>query len=112
MSAREPEPPRSPSSPRPLSSPPSRPTEPPRQPQPNRQYGTSGGPGQMAAEANEPRPLTPTERKTRNAVRQIEAEKAMADHERQQKAFHDNRARLKAERLARAASETGVKEKR
>jgi hypothetical protein len=112
MPAREPEPPRSPSSPRLPSSPPPRPTEPPRQPQPNRQYGTSGGLGQMAAEASERKPLMPTERKTRNAARQIEAEKAMADHERDQKAFHDNRARLKAERLARAAFETGVKEKR
>jgi len=82
MPAREPEPPRSPSSPRQPSSLPSRPTEPPGRPPPYRQYGTSSGLGQMAAEASERRPLTPTERKTRNAARQIEAEKAMADQER------------------------------
>jgi hypothetical protein len=38
------------------------------------------------------------------AFRQVEAEKAMTDHERAQKAFHENRERLKAERLAREAS--------
>jgi hypothetical protein len=93
MSAREPEPPRSPPSPRPSQAP-SRPTEPPRQPEPSRQYATSG---QMAQEANERRLLSPAERKTRNAARQLQAEKAMAEHERAQKALHENRARLKAE---------------
>ena len=36
----------------------------------------------------------------RKATRQVEAEKAMTDHDRAQKAFHENRARLRAERLS------------
>jgi hypothetical protein len=39
-----------------------------------------------------------------NATRQVEAEQAMTDHERAQKEFHENRARLKSERLARDES--------
>jgi hypothetical protein len=61
----------------------------------------------MADEAKEPRLLTRVEREVRNAARQVEAEKAIVDHERAQKAFHENRARLKAERLAREASGAG-----
>jgi hypothetical protein len=66
----------------------------------------------VAEEANERRPLTPAERKTRNAARQVEAEKAMVDHEQGQKAFHENRARLKAERLTREASDAGLRAKK
>jgi len=51
---------------------------------------------------------TPAEREARKAFRQIEAEKAMTDHERQQKAFHENRERLKVERLAREAEAKGT----
>jgi hypothetical protein len=65
----------------------------------------------MVEEAKERRVLTRAERKARNATRQVEAEKAMTDHEQAQKAFHENRARLKAERLAREASEIGRKTK-
>lgn len=54
----------------------------------------------------EPRkPLTRTEREARKASRTVEAEKAMTDHEKMQKTFHENRERLKAERLAREAKE-------
>jgi hypothetical protein len=102
MPGRETEPSRPPPSPRPPSPAPTRPTEPPRQPEPNRQYATT------ALEANERRLLTRAERQVRDAARQVQAEKAIADHERAQKAFHENRERLKAERLARAASETAV----
>jgi hypothetical protein len=35
------------------------------------------------------------------AAEPVEAEKALSDHERAQKAFRENRERLKAERLAR-----------
>jgi hypothetical protein len=45
---------------------------------------------------------TGAEREARKAFRQVEAEKAMTEHQREQKAFHENRERLKAERLARA----------
>ena len=50
------------------------------------------------------KPLTPEQRQARDAARRIEAEKAMRDHEEAQKAFHANRERLKAERLAREAA--------
>ena len=57
----------------------------------------------MADEANEKRSLTRSEREVRKAFRQVEAQKAMTDHEVTQKAFDKNRERLKAERLAREA---------
>ena len=60
----------------------------------------------MVEEAKERRLLTPAERAVRNVAQQVEAEKAMSDHERGQKAFYENRARLKAERLAREAPES------
>ncbi len=50
------------------------------------------------------KPLTPEQRQARDASRRIEAEKAMRDHEAAQKAFYDNRERLRAERLAREAA--------
>jgi hypothetical protein len=62
----------------------------------------------MVEEAKERRLLTPSERAIRNEARRTEAKKAMTDHERAQKAFYENRARLKAERLAR---ETELKAK-
>jgi hypothetical protein len=44
---------------------------------------------------------TPAEREARKTFRDVEAKKAMTDHEEEQKAFHKNRERLKRERLAR-----------
>ena len=44
---------------------------------------------------------TRAELEFRNGTRQVEAEKAMTDHDRAQQVFHENRARLRAERLAR-----------
>lgn len=52
------------------------------------------------------KPLTPEQRQARDAARRVEAEKAMRDYEAAQKAFHANRERLKAERLAREAAAT------
>jgi hypothetical protein len=49
------------------------------------------------------RESTPAEREARKAFRAIEAKKATSDYEKAQKAFHENRERLKAERLAREA---------
>ena len=43
------------------------------------------------------------EREARKAFRTVEAKQAMTDYARAQKAFHENRERLKAERLARDA---------
>jgi hypothetical protein len=48
-------------------------------------------------------------RDARKAFRQVDAEKAMTEHERAQKAFSNNRERLKAERLAREAAELRAK---
>jgi hypothetical protein len=48
-----------------------------------------------------PKTLTPEERKARDAVRRADAEQAMREHEAAQKAFYENRERLKALRLAR-----------
>jgi hypothetical protein len=50
-----------------------------------------------------PRILTPEERKARDTERRADAQQAMRDHEAAQKAFNQNRERLKAERLAREA---------
>ena len=51
-----------------------------------------------------PRQLTKAERDARKAFRQVDAQKAMTEHEIAQKAFSNNRERLKAERLAREAA--------
>lgn len=44
---------------------------------------------------------TPAEREAKKALRKVEAEKAMLDHAKAQKAFTENRERLKSERLVR-----------
>jgi hypothetical protein len=50
------------------------------------------------------KPITKAQRDARKAFRQVDAEKAMTEHEIAQKAFSNNRERLKAERLAREAA--------
>lgn len=50
-----------------------------------------------------PKPISNAEREARKAFRQVDAEKAITEHEIAQKAFSQNRERLKAERLAREA---------
>jgi hypothetical protein len=59
-----------------------------------------------------PKPITKAERDARKAFRQVDAEKAMTEHEIAQKAFSANRERLKAERLAREAVGTQVAAKK
>jgi hypothetical protein len=54
-------------------------------------------------EFERPKPITKAERDARKAFRQVDAEKAITEHELAQKAFSKNRERLKAERLAREA---------
>jgi hypothetical protein len=49
---------------------------------------------------------TPAEREARKLFREVDAAKAMTEHEREQRAFHENRERLKALRLAREAQQT------
>jgi hypothetical protein len=48
-----------------------------------------------------PKPITKAERQARKAFRQVDARKALAEHEQTQRAFNENRERLRAERIAR-----------
>ena len=57
------------------------------------------------------KPPTKAERDARKAFRPIDAKKAMTEHEIAQKAFSNNRERLKAERLARGAGAPTAPEK-
>jgi len=50
--------------------------------------------------------ITPAEREARKLFREADAAKAMTEHERAQRAFHENRERLKALRLARETQQT------
>jgi hypothetical protein len=50
------------------------------------------------------KPPTKSQINARKAFRQHSAEKAMSEHEIAQKAFSNNRERLKAERMAREAA--------
>jgi hypothetical protein len=61
--------------------------------------------GQAGAEGKEmTKPPTKAERDARKAFRPVDAKKAMTEHEIAQKAFSNNRERLKAERLVREAA--------
>jgi hypothetical protein len=65
-------------------------------------------------EVDPQKPISKAEREARKAFRQVDAQKAMTEHETAQKAFSDNRDRLKADRMAREAAEpppTKVKRK-
>jgi hypothetical protein len=53
--------------------------------------------------------ITPAEREARKVFKEVDAAKAMTEHERAQKAFHENRERLKALRLARDSEQTKAK---
>jgi hypothetical protein len=49
------------------------------------------------------------EREARKAFKEVDAAKAMTEHDRAQNAFHENRERLKALRLAREIEQTKAK---
>jgi hypothetical protein len=51
-----------------------------------------------------PKQITKAELDARKAFRQVDAKKAMTEYEIAQKAFSNNRERLKAERLVREAA--------
>jgi hypothetical protein len=51
------------------------------------------------------KPLTPEQRKARDAQRRTDADQAMREHEVAQKKFYANKERLKAQRLAREQAE-------
>jgi hypothetical protein len=55
-----------------------------------------------------PKPMTTGERNARKAFRQIDADKALSEHEKAQRAFQKNYERLKSERLAREAAAAQV----
>lgn len=68
----------------------------------------------MSNHISERRPPTAAEREAHKVFRKTEAKVAPSEHERTQQAFHANRERLKAERLAREAAanpEAGRKRK-
>jgi IS5 family transposase len=48
---------------------------------------------------------TPAEREALKVFRPVEPGKTMTEHEKAQKFFHENRERLKTERLAREAAD-------
>jgi hypothetical protein len=50
--------------------------------------------------------ISPAEREARKLFKKADAHKAMTEHERSQKAFYENRERLRALRLAREAEQT------
>ena len=64
------------------------------------------GPKMSRRQTFDRRETTPAEREARKAFRAVEAKQSMTDYEKAQKAFHENRERLKAERLAREAEAT------
>ena len=51
------------------------------------------------------RRVTPAEREALKVFGQVKTEKPVSEHEKAQEAFHENRERLKALRLAREAAE-------
>jgi hypothetical protein len=67
------------------------------------------GKGSRMSEKFDRKTMTPAEREARKLFREADAAKAMTEHERAQRAFFDNRERLKALRLAREAGEAKEK---
>jgi hypothetical protein len=65
---------------------------------------TTQGQGEAMTTLGRTEPITKAERAARKVFRQVEADKAMTEHNIAQKAFQANRERLKAERLAREAA--------
>ena len=70
-----------------------------------RQIKRGSGIGEMS-DSFERKVISPAEREARKAFKEADAVKALTEHERAQKAFHENRERLKALRLARAAAQS------
>lgn len=62
----------------------------------------------IPGESEGPKTITKAEREARKVFCQVDAKEALTEHERAQKAFNENRERLKAERLAREAANPPV----
>lgn len=60
----------------------------------------------MSNRTSDRRTPTAAEREARKVFRDTSAKAPVSEHERDQQAFHANRERLKAERLAREAAST------
>jgi hypothetical protein len=61
------------------------------------------------SDTSERKIITSAEREARKVFKEADAAKAMTEHERAQKAFQENRERLRALRLAREADDTKAK---
>jgi hypothetical protein len=68
------------------------------------EFGLKGKEMKTPGQFESPKPITKAERDARKTFRKLDAEKAMTEHEIEQKAFSANRERLKAERLTREAA--------
>ncbi len=66
----------------------------------------------MSNHTSQRRPPTAAEREASKVFRKTDAKVALSEHERAQQAFHANRERLKAERLAREAANPEAARKR
>ena len=55
----------------------------------------------MSDQRPPPKPMTSAEREARKAFKEVDVTKALSEHQIEDKAFFENRERLKAERLAR-----------
>ena len=51
--------------------------------------------------------MTAAEREARKAFKEVDAAKMLSEHQLREKAFFENRERLKTDRLAREAKEKG-----
>ena len=68
--------------------------------------GERQGMTKTLGEIQPPKQITNAEREAHKAFRQVDPKAAMSEHEIVQKAFSQNRERLKTERLAREAAST------
>lgn len=57
----------------------------------------------MTDHKSQPKPLTGAEREAQKAFKDVDAVKMLSERQMQERAFFENRDRLKAERLAREA---------
>ena len=61
----------------------------------------------MSDQRPPPKPMTAAEREARKAFKEVDAAKMLSEHQLREKAFFENRERLKTDRLAREAKEKG-----
>ena len=61
----------------------------------------------MSDQRPPPKPMTAAQREARKAFKEVDAAKMLSEHQLPEKAFFENRERLKTDRLAREAKEKG-----